>query len=43
MTLPVPAPGNGPTDGAINAVRLALLAVGHNRPGGESQRVDALR
>jgi transcriptional regulator with XRE-family HTH domain len=43
MTLPVPAPGNGPTDGAINAVRLALLAVGHNRPGGQSQRVDALR
>ncbi len=24
ITLPVPAPGNGPTDGAINAVRLAL-------------------
>ncbi|MGH3985318.1 MAG: helix-turn-helix domain-containing protein [Pseudonocardiaceae bacterium] len=33
ITLPVPAPGNGPTDGAINAVRPALLAVGHNRPG----------
>jgi hypothetical protein len=43
MTLPVPAPGNGPTDGAINAVRLALLAVGHNRPGGEVQSVETLR
>jgi len=43
VTLPVPAPGNGPTDGAINAVRLALLAVGHNRPGGKAQPVEALR
>jgi transcriptional regulator with XRE-family HTH domain len=43
VTLPVPAPGNGPTDGAINAVRLALLAVGHNRPGGQAQPVEALR
>lgn len=43
MTLPVPAPGNGPTDGAINAVRLALLAVGHNRPDGQVQPVDAVR
>ncbi len=43
ITLPVPAPGNGPTDGAINAVRLALLAVGHNRPGGQAQPVEVVR
>jgi transcriptional regulator with XRE-family HTH domain len=43
MTLPTPAPGNGPTDAAINAVRLAVLAVARNRPGGEVQPVEALR
>jgi hypothetical protein len=43
MVLPVPAPGNGPTDGAINAVRLAVLAVGHNRPGGHVHPVEAVR
>jgi transcriptional regulator with XRE-family HTH domain len=43
MVLPVPAPGNGPTDGAINAVRLAVLAVGHDRPGGQVQPVEAIR
>lgn len=43
MALPVPAPGNGPTDGAINAVRLAVLAVGHNRPGGQVQPIEAIR
>lgn len=43
VTLPVPAPGNGPTDGAINAVRLAVLAVGHNRPGGQVRPAEYLR
>ena len=43
VRLPVPAPGNGPTDGAINAVRLAVLAVGHNRPGGQVRPVEYLR
>lgn len=42
ITLPVPPPGNGPTDGAINAVRLAILAVTHDRPGGEVQPVETL-
>lgn len=42
ITLPVPPPGNGPTDGAINAVRLAILAVTHDRPAGEVQPVETL-
>ncbi|HWR46367.1 MAG TPA: helix-turn-helix transcriptional regulator [Pseudonocardiaceae bacterium] len=42
-TLPVPAPGNGGTDSAIEAVRQALLAVGHQRPGGQVVPVEALR
>ena len=33
--LPVPAPGNGGVDSAIEAVRQALLAVGVRRPGGQ--------
>lgn len=41
--LPVPAPGNGGTDSAIEAVRQALLAVGHQRPGGQVVPVEALR
>ncbi|MDQ3765334.1 MAG: helix-turn-helix domain-containing protein [Actinomycetota bacterium] len=42
-TLPVLAPGNGGTDSAIEAVRQALLAVGHQRPGGQVVPVEALR
>lgn len=34
VQLPVPAPGNARTDAAINQIRLALLAVTHNHPGG---------
>jgi hypothetical protein len=41
--LPVPAPDNGGTDSAIEAVRQALLAVGHRRPGGQVLPVEALR
>ncbi len=41
--LPIPAPGNGGTDSAIEAVRQALLAVGHQRPGGRVVPVEALR
>jgi transcriptional regulator with XRE-family HTH domain len=40
--LPVPAPGNGGVDSAIEAVRQALLAVGHQRPGGQVVPVEAL-
>ncbi|MBV9161182.1 MAG: helix-turn-helix transcriptional regulator [Pseudonocardiales bacterium] len=43
IRLPVPAPGNGATDAAINAVRLALLAVSRDRPGGQVLSVEALR
>jgi transcriptional regulator with XRE-family HTH domain len=41
--LPVPAPGNGGVDSAIEAVRQALLAVGHRRPGGQVVPAEALR
>ncbi|MGH4017599.1 MAG: helix-turn-helix domain-containing protein, partial [Pseudonocardiaceae bacterium] len=41
--LPVPAPANGETDSAIKAVRQALRAVGHGRPGGQILPVEALR
>lgn len=43
IKLPVPLPGNGPTDAAINAVRLAILAVVHDRPGGEVQPAETLQ
>lgn len=42
-TLPVPAPGNGAVDSAIEAVRQALLAVGVHRPGGRPAALDALQ
>jgi transcriptional regulator with XRE-family HTH domain len=41
--LPVPAPGNGGIDSAIEAVRQALLAVGLHRPGGQVVALDSLR
>jgi DNA-binding XRE family transcriptional regulator len=41
--LPVPAPANGETDSAVVAVRSALMAVGHNQPGGQVVPLDALR
>jgi transcriptional regulator with XRE-family HTH domain len=41
--LPVPAPANGDTDSAVQAVRRALLAVDCNRPGGQVLPVEVLR
>lgn len=41
--LPVPAPGNGGIDAATEAVRQTLLAVGHDRPGGQILPVQTLR
>lgn len=41
--LPVPAPGNGGVDSAVEAVRQALLAVGLHRPGGQLVPLDVLR
>jgi transcriptional regulator with XRE-family HTH domain len=41
--LPVPTPGNGSTDAAVEAVRLALMAVNHDQPGGQMVPVQALR
>lgn len=41
--LPMPAPGNGESDSAVNAARRALMAVHRNRPGGQILPVDALR
>jgi transcriptional regulator with XRE-family HTH domain len=41
--LPVPAPGNGGMDTAVDAVRRALLAVSYDIPGGQVQPVEALR
>jgi len=32
MRLPVPAPADGETESAVEAVRGALMAVGRNRP-----------
>lgn len=41
--LPVPAPANGETDAAVQAVRSTLMAVGRNRPGGQIVPPEALR
>ncbi len=41
--LPVPAPGDGGTDGAVGAVRLALVAVDLGSPRGQVLPVEALR
>ena len=41
--LPVPAPGNGGTDASIAGVRLALMAVSRDRPGGQVVSVEELR
>jgi len=43
IKLPVPAPANGHTDSAVDAVRMAVMAVNHNRPGGQVQPVEILR
>ncbi|MGH3934078.1 MAG: helix-turn-helix domain-containing protein [Pseudonocardiaceae bacterium] len=41
--LPVPAPGNGGADANIAAVRLALMSVSRDRPGGQVLSVEELR
>ncbi|MGH4018821.1 MAG: helix-turn-helix domain-containing protein, partial [Pseudonocardiaceae bacterium] len=41
--LPIPAPANGETDAAVQAVRLALAAVSYDVPGGQVLPVEALR
>jgi transcriptional regulator with XRE-family HTH domain len=41
--LPVPAPGNGETDAAIQALRLALMAASHGLPGGQVLPAEVLR
>ena len=41
--LPMPAPENGDADGAVIAVRQALISVSRNRPGGQVVPVNALR
>jgi transcriptional regulator with XRE-family HTH domain len=43
MRLPVPAPANGLTDSAVEAVRGAVIAVGRGRPGGFVLPVAVLR
>ena len=43
VRLPIPAPANGHTDSAIEAVRIALIAVSRNRPDGQIQPVELLR
>jgi transcriptional regulator with XRE-family HTH domain len=43
IAVPVPAPGNGDTDAAVDAVRRALLAASYDMPGGQVQPVQALR
>lgn len=43
IKLPIPAPANGNTDSAIKAVRRALRAVSHGRPGGQVGSVETLR
>ncbi|MDQ3152862.1 MAG: hypothetical protein M3R63_14500, partial [Actinomycetota bacterium] len=41
--LPIPAPANGETDAAVQAVRLALTAVSYDMPGGQALPVAALQ
>lgn len=41
--LPVPTPVNGDADSATDAVRLALVAVSRDRPGGQVVGVEELR
>ncbi|MFY9808967.1 MAG: helix-turn-helix transcriptional regulator, partial [Pseudonocardiaceae bacterium] len=41
--LPIPAPGNGETDAAIEAVRRALMGASHGLPGGQVLPVEVLR
>ncbi|MGH3625795.1 MAG: helix-turn-helix domain-containing protein, partial [Sciscionella sp.] len=41
--LPIPAPGNGGMDTAVDAVRRALLVVSDGQPGGIVRPVEALR
>lgn len=43
VALPVPAPANGETDTTIDAIRVALLAVSHDLPGGQVLPVEVLR
>lgn len=43
ISLPVPAPGNGGTDAAIEAVRRALMGASHGLPGGQVLPVEVLR
>ena len=43
IRLEVPAPGNGDTDSAIEAVRRALMAINHRLPGGQVLPGQALR
>lgn len=43
IRLPVPAPANGHTDSAVQAVFLALMAASRDRPGGQVLPVQALR
>ncbi|MGH8573102.1 MAG: helix-turn-helix domain-containing protein, partial [Gammaproteobacteria bacterium] len=42
-SLPVPAPGNGETDAAIQALRLALMSASHGLPGGQVLPAEVLR
>ncbi|MBV9143457.1 MAG: helix-turn-helix domain-containing protein [Pseudonocardiales bacterium] len=41
--LDIPAPGDGVTDRAVEAVRVAFMAVDHDQPGGEVLPVEAVR
>ncbi|HEX6401772.1 MAG TPA: helix-turn-helix transcriptional regulator [Pseudonocardiaceae bacterium] len=41
--LPIPAPGNGRTDAAIEAIRRALMGASHGIPGGQVLPVEVLR
>jgi transcriptional regulator with XRE-family HTH domain len=41
--MPIPAPGNGGADWAVEDVRRALMAVTRNRPGGQVVTVEELR
>ncbi len=43
VRLPIPAPANGHTDAAVDAVRMAVIAASRNRPGGQVQPLEILR
>ncbi|HKS45117.1 MAG TPA: helix-turn-helix transcriptional regulator [Amycolatopsis sp.] len=43
IELPVPAPGDGNTNGAVQSLRVAMMSVSRGLPGGQLAKLDELR